>query len=308
MQTREYSWYLETINDVRERIDPAVRVRAIEPIRRMRGGSQPQLIRCSDGEYYVVKFQNNPQGLRVLANELLASFLARKLGLPVPDVALVDVPAELIRYSDDMTIQLPKCSVPCRAGLCFGSRFPRDENSARLLADTHEFPSRRLIGRVDNMIDFAGMLVFDKWTANADNRQTIIVRRKLRADRGHFPSFRVLMIDQGFCFGGTRWDFDARLKSGLHFFVPSVYSRIEGMRAFAPWLERLQYGIDRGFLERAARQVPPEWYENDASALANLVAGLDDRRSRVTHLLLSTRDAFPALFPAWVSDSKAAHA
>jgi hypothetical protein len=28
-------------------------------------------MRCGDDEYYVVKFQNNPQGRRILANELL---------------------------------------------------------------------------------------------------------------------------------------------------------------------------------------------------------------------------------------------
>jgi len=44
---------------------------ALEQIRRMPGGAQPHLMRCSDEQYYVVKFQNNPQHRRVLANELL---------------------------------------------------------------------------------------------------------------------------------------------------------------------------------------------------------------------------------------------
>lgn len=33
---------------------------AIEHIRRMRGGAQSHLMRCEDENYYVVKFQNNP--------------------------------------------------------------------------------------------------------------------------------------------------------------------------------------------------------------------------------------------------------
>jgi hypothetical protein len=53
---------------------------ALEQIRRMRGGAQSHLMRCSDGEYYVVKFQNNPQGVRILANELLATRLGARLG------------------------------------------------------------------------------------------------------------------------------------------------------------------------------------------------------------------------------------
>ncbi len=48
-------------------------VRALEQIRRMRGGAQSHLMRCDDSHYYVVKFQNNPQHRRVLVNELLGA-------------------------------------------------------------------------------------------------------------------------------------------------------------------------------------------------------------------------------------------
>jgi hypothetical protein len=50
------------------------------------------LMRCLDGSYYVVKFQNNPQGLRILANELLGKRLPARLGLRV----IIDVREELI--------------------------------------------------------------------------------------------------------------------------------------------------------------------------------------------------------------------
>jgi hypothetical protein len=33
-------------------------ITAVQQIRRMRGGSQSQLMRASDGAYYIVKFQN----------------------------------------------------------------------------------------------------------------------------------------------------------------------------------------------------------------------------------------------------------
>ena len=66
------------------------RVLALEHVRRMRGGAQSHLMRCSDGECYVVKFQNNPQGTRILANEMLGGALATRLGLPTPEIAIVD--------------------------------------------------------------------------------------------------------------------------------------------------------------------------------------------------------------------------
>ena len=61
---------------------------AVQHVRRMRGGAQSHLMRARDGNFYVVKFQNNPQHLRVLANELLATRLAKLVGLPVPEPAI----------------------------------------------------------------------------------------------------------------------------------------------------------------------------------------------------------------------------
>ena len=46
---------------------------AVQHVRRMRGGAQSHLMRCADGNFYVVKFQDNPQHTRVLANEMLAT-------------------------------------------------------------------------------------------------------------------------------------------------------------------------------------------------------------------------------------------
>src|SRR5204863_1878730 len=47
-------------------------IKAIKHIRRLRGGSQAQLMAADDGHEYVVKFQGNPQTTRVLANDYLA--------------------------------------------------------------------------------------------------------------------------------------------------------------------------------------------------------------------------------------------
>jgi hypothetical protein len=52
-------------------------LRAVEQIRRMRGGALSHLMRCSHENDYLVKFQNNPQHRRVLVNEMLGTRLAR---------------------------------------------------------------------------------------------------------------------------------------------------------------------------------------------------------------------------------------
>jgi hypothetical protein len=46
---------------------------ALEQVRRIRADEQFHRMRRSDGHYYVVKFQNSPQHLRILANEMPAT-------------------------------------------------------------------------------------------------------------------------------------------------------------------------------------------------------------------------------------------
>jgi hypothetical protein len=58
-------------------------ISAVEHVRKLRGGSQSQLLRASDGAYYVCKLTNNPQHVRVLANEMLATRLGHLLGLSI---------------------------------------------------------------------------------------------------------------------------------------------------------------------------------------------------------------------------------
>jgi hypothetical protein len=77
----------------------SAKVVAVQQVRRMRGGSQSHLIRCSDENLYVVKFQNNPQHRRVLANEMLVALLARLVGLPVPEPVLVEVNDFLVQHT-----------------------------------------------------------------------------------------------------------------------------------------------------------------------------------------------------------------
>ncbi len=260
---------------------------AIEHIRRMRGGAQPHLLRCSDGGYYVVKFLNNPQHRRILANELLAGRLAARLGLPVPPVAIVEVPRELIEVAGDLVIQLARSRQPCLPGRHFGSRYPGDPADVAV----YDFLPDELLLEVENRQDFWGMLVFDKWTCNTDSRQVVFYRP---AGSGRF---RALMVDQGFCFNAQEWNFpDAPLR-GLYA-RSCVYRGVQGMEAFAPWLERLER-LDAAILGEIAEEIPPEWYEDDREGLERLLEQLLRRRQRVPELIRQARDTYRQPFPEW---------
>ncbi len=261
---------------------------ALEHICRMRGGAQAHLMRCSDGFYYVVKFQNNPQHVRILANELLGTRLAARLGLPTAPAAVIEVTEQLIAYSSELLIQLGAGRTPCRAGLHFGSRYPGDPTQMPV----HDFLPDEQLREVENLADFAGMLVFDKWTCNTNGRQAIFFLEPGRS------RYQALMIDQGFCFNAGEWTFpDAPLR-GLY---PRhrVYESVWGMSSFEPWLERLEKKIDEGVLDGVAKEIPPEWYHLDQGALFRLLEQLLRRRKRIGEWILAAKDSYRQPFPNW---------
>jgi hypothetical protein len=282
---------------------PALSLFAVEHIRRMRGGTQSHLMRCSDGFYYVVKFQNNPQGVRTLANDLLGTRLAKRFGLPVAESVVINVNEDLIRLTAEMTTNLQRTSVPCRPGPSFGSRYlcveliggsPIPESVFNFLPPNH-------LRRVSNLSDFLGMLVFDKWTHNLDQRQTIFLHDRDEA------SWRAVMIDQGLCFDGIEWSFHDSYSDGLYY-PSTVYESVEGLDAFELWLDRLEYDFDATVLGELASEIPPEWYQRDTEALRRLLETLNRRRSAVRNLLWETWKNSPRTFPNWVERRRAARA
>ena len=265
-------------------------VRAVEFVRRMRGASQPCLLGCDDGASYVVKFQNNPQHVRVLANEMLASRLALLLGLPVPDPAFVDVSLELINRSPGLMLELGSASQPCLPGLHFGSRFPGIP-SRTLVVD---FLPDRLLRRVSNLAAvFLGGFVFDKWACNCDGRQVIFHRS---ADQ-EGSSYSAWLIDQGFCFNDGEWNFpDSPIRSVYPRRL--VYESVRGLRSFEPFLSRIE-NLDADQLERCARQIPSEWCGEDGQPL-RLAARLYERRRRLRQALIDAKNSSLQPFPNWI--------
>ena len=271
-------------------------VRAVEFIRSMHGGSYPKLLRCSDGAHYVVKFQNNPQGIRILANELLAALLASAAGLPVPQPAIVEVPWELVWRNNELTMGRGSSRIPCCPGLCFGSAYAADAVHPSDSGEVRDWLRPQYLDRVENISDFIGMLAFDKWIGNADVRQVIFVRRNRELP------FRAYMIDNGLSFNGPAWDFQIRPRLGLCF-QRFVYSRVAGMDVFEPWIVRIQKTMNSKTLQNAARMLPTSWYGENRGALWNLLARLEDRISKLRKLLEITREMSWEFFPAWATCS-----
>jgi hypothetical protein len=77
--------------------------RYVTPLRE--GGSLPAIIEADDDGLYVLKFRGAGQGSKALIAELLAGEIGRLAGLPVPEIVLVELPAELARTEPDAEIQ-----------------------------------------------------------------------------------------------------------------------------------------------------------------------------------------------------------
>src|SRR5256714_3788974 len=284
---------------------------ALEEIRRMRGGAQSHLMRCWDGNYYAVKFKNNPQHRRILVNELLGTRLAARLNLPTARVEIIEVSEELIRLTHDLAMEMPRSRIPCQAGLQFGSLYPGDPRRLTL----HDFLPDEQLREVQNLHDFAGMLVFDKWTCNTNGRQTVFFREapgassRLAQDKrlastensvAEMPvdRYKAMMIDQGFCFNAGEWNYpDAPLR-GLYA-RNRVYQGVTGMESFAPWIDRLERQINERVLAGLLEEIPPAWYEDDYDALTLLVEQLYHRRTRIPGLLLAAKNTTRHPFPNW---------
>src|SRR6185436_5216999 len=74
-------------------------VRYVLPLRE--GGSLPALVEADDGQLYVLKFRGAGQGEKALIAELLGGQITRAAGLPVPELALIDLEPALGRTEPD---------------------------------------------------------------------------------------------------------------------------------------------------------------------------------------------------------------
>jgi len=260
-------------------------------LRPMRGGAQSHLMFAEDGHYYVVKFQNNPQHIRVLANELLASRIAERVGLPVPIMEVVEVSSWLIENTPNLRVRVGSSSVPCQHGLALGARFVLGP----LEGQVYDYLPASALDRVRNLDAFAGMLALDKWTCNTNGRQAVFWKRS--RDKKYTATF----VDQGYCFNAGEWTYPDSPLRGVY---PrnEVYAGVRGWDSFEPWLSRIE-NIDPNILWEVAETVPPEWYGSAIDELERLIEQLIARRTRVRELIEAFRDSSRQAFQNWERQS-----
>ncbi len=264
---------------------------AVEHIRRLRGGSQAQLMRASDGQYWVVKFQGGPQGTRILANEMFGSRLGRWLNLPMPRTEAIEVSEELIQCTPALRFEIGGTRIKCMPGRHLALLYA-DQSGNTVL----DYLPESLLSKVSNVSMFARSLVLDKWTCNSDSRQVVFTKKP------HGRMYRATLVDQGHCFNADEWDFPDSTLRGVYA-RNAVYARVTGWESFDPALTRAEEA-DIIHLWQCAEMIPPEWWRHDRYALEQLVERLYQRRRKVRALIVALRDSARSPFPNWIVNER----
>ncbi len=131
-------------------LESVTATRFVVPLRE--GGSLPGLVEADDLGTYVVKFTGAGQGRKVLVAEVIVGELARRLDIPTPRLAVVDLPSAIARYEADEEVQDLLNASP---GLNLGVDF---------LPGSFGYDGSRPPGAVDA----GSVLWLDAFTANVD--------------------------------------------------------------------------------------------------------------------------------------------
>ncbi len=247
----------------------------------------------ADSNLWIVKFQNNPQHVRVLANELIATRLAAAVGLTVPPVDVIEVTPWLVANTPDMIYELNQgrreryCS-----GLQFGSRFIGGLMPGQLV----DYLPDQQMQELRNLEEFLGILCVDKWAGNCNGRQAVFSRRAKER------KYKATFIDQGFCFNAGEWTFPDSPLRGTYG-TNRVYAQVTGWKSFEPWLSRIE-AMEPSTLWQIAEAVPPEWYGGNPDSIERLMEQMLLRKSRVRNLIRSFRDSDRVPFPLWTGSTR----
>ncbi len=254
-------------------------------IKKQRGMTQSVLAKCADGGYYVLKFKNNPQGLNALVSEVVTARLGHFLLLPVPAYAFVDV-ADRLTHDPNFVIERGNLRLSYQSGVQFGSRTPLDDFGTTEVIDYIPGVMSRW---VDDLPAFAGTLVLDAWTGNADFRRVVYVKSP------KLVAYKPVFIDHDRSLEPFFDPASEKHYPAVHF--PEFYDFVRGWGSFEPWLT-LAETAGRVQLEALVTGFPREWGVSDAFS-ALLLEYLVNRTGQIRAHIDCLRDGRLVQFKNW---------
>ncbi len=255
-------------------------------VRRLKGGSQAQLVQGENAQFYVAKFCGNPQGNRTLVNEWVAFNLLSHVAVSTPGLCILELPPALLSCEDLYFVMGNRRKAP--EGLFhLGSRCPVNPETTVIF----DFLTNQFLQKVHNLAEFATMYVFDRWLGQSDIRQAIFVRDKSIAANGQF--LKAYFVDHGMVFNGAQWELNEKPLGGLAF-QTMIYSMLEMRTLVEDAIVQIE-AIDRDVLFAAIEGVPSSWLApGDRDHLHTLLCKLARRQANLSpiiqHHLAALRD------------------
>jgi hypothetical protein len=207
------------------------------------GGSEPHLFDSANGQY-MVKTTTNPQGQRVLVNELVGGLSLDYLGVSHPSPALVDLSKDLLDISPGARYRNGQ---PLAPGVAFGSSYVQSDPQGSVD-----------VALIRNKEDAAGTAAFDTWVRQHDGRQYRVVSADDEPGKYDF-----IPVDQGHSFGSPDWTAES-LDQDTGIVVAQPIVPIDSA-LIEPFVDRLE-----SFSEQDAAaivgQIPTSWATKDEQA------------------------------------------
>ena len=248
------------------------------------GCTKPYYVECDDAEIYVVKFKENPQGLRVLINEYVCAEIATILELPIPSPVIVKVSDQFANdYEKELYAHIKQ---KVRAGTHFGSR---------KIKKVYPITNANMLESARNKIIIPEIILFDQLVCNRDRDSN---GGNLLFD---YSNMEIVVIDHTHTFDlGTIWtssDLSQRIGQSFEPFDVSgyVYNKlvpfVSGNNPFNSALHKMQRLNDDN-LWHIIDSVPKEWGILDGEKDA-LQRYLLDRLRRIEQVLPILKPLFP---------------
>jgi len=252
-----------------------------------RTSTQPLLITCDNGLHYYVKVMENISGSRPLVNELVCAQIAKKLDLPIPEFALVNIGENFVRANADRIFD------ESGVRICPGIGYALKEVK-HVIQLTH----KKVLKPAVNIGTIPDILAFDLLIGNHDrysNQGNLLFDTKAKI---------LYIIDHGHVFElGAIWD-ESQLKriikeplhividpNGKHFLFFEEY--IKGNSPFIRVISNIKKLTSSSIL-KTFKTIPPEWGLL-ASEEPVLVEYILRRRDNIEVLL----DQLSANLPKW---------
>ena len=217
------------------------------------GVTLPQFFRAHDGNIYVVKFQNNRLGSRVLVSELFAAKIGALMGLCFP-------PSDIIEINEQMVNENPALlEIGLEPGRVFASLYL-----------THaEYVGKNRLCKAINVSEMAGVILFDHMFHNADrakNQKNLL----LRLENEHY---RIYAIDNSHLFRSSRWTIESfqklgtKIKTYYYQHYRNLLKDLLTPQDFVPYIE-LVTKISDEQIDCIVEEIPHEWLPDETERLA----------------------------------------